>query len=78
MKVAYSVELEIDSALLGDKHEHCLDAFARDIKLMKIEAEEIYDSIRYDAETLRVTKTTIHMPSQIVAPIFNEALVEIQ
>ncbi|XP_027177981.1 putative late blight resistance protein homolog R1B-17 [Coffea eugenioides] len=75
MKVAYSVELEIDSALLGDKHEHCLDAFARDIKLMKIEAEEIYDSIRYDAETLRVTKTTIHMPSQIVAPIFNEALV---
>ncbi|XP_071914019.1 uncharacterized protein [Coffea arabica] len=75
MKVAYSVELKIDSTLLGDKHEHCLNAFARDIKLMKIEAEEIYDSIRYDGETLGVTKTTIHMPSQIVAPIFNEVLV---
>ncbi|XP_027077008.1 putative late blight resistance protein homolog R1A-3 [Coffea arabica] len=75
MKVAYSVELEIDSALLRDKQEGCLNAFAGDIKLTKIEAEEIYDSIRYDGETLKVTKTTIHMPSQIVAPIFNEALV---
>ncbi|CDP12803.1 unnamed protein product [Coffea canephora] len=48
---------------------------ARDIKLMKIEAEEIYDSIRYDGETTRLTKTTIHMPSQVTAPSFNEALV---
>ncbi|XP_071914937.1 putative late blight resistance protein homolog R1A-3 [Coffea arabica] len=75
MKVAYCVEIEIDYALLGDKHEHCLDALARDIELLKIEAEEIYDSIKYGSETQRVTKTAIHMPSQIVAPIFNEALV---
>ncbi|XP_027150350.1 putative late blight resistance protein homolog R1B-17 [Coffea eugenioides] len=47
----------------------------RDIELLKIEAEEIYDSIKYGSETQRVTKTAIHMPSQIVAPIFNEALV---
>ncbi|XP_027177987.1 putative late blight resistance protein homolog R1A-3 [Coffea eugenioides] len=75
MKVAYCVEIEIDSALLGDKYEHCLDALARDIELLKIEAEELYDSIKYGSETRRVTKTTIRMPSQIVAPIFNEALV---
>ena len=75
MKVAYSVELEVDFALAGDQHEHCLDAIARDIKLVKIEAEEIYDSIRYDGETQRLTKTTVHMPSQVTAPSFNEALV---
>ncbi|XP_027079149.1 putative late blight resistance protein homolog R1B-16 [Coffea arabica] len=75
MKVAYSVELEVDFALAGDQHEHCLDAIARDIKLVKIEAEEIYDSIRYDVETQRLTKITIHMPAQVTAPTFNEALV---
>ncbi|XP_027177990.1 late blight resistance protein R1-A-like [Coffea eugenioides] len=75
MKVAYSVELKIDSALLGDIHEHCLDVVIGDVKLLKIEAEEIYDNIRYNGETRIVTKTTIHMPSQITAPIFNEALV---
>ncbi|XP_027073167.1 putative late blight resistance protein homolog R1A-3 [Coffea arabica] len=75
MKVAYSVELQVDSALVSDQHEHCPDAVARDIKLMKIEAEEIYDSIRYDGETQRLTKTTVHMPSQVTAPSFNEALV---
>ena len=53
MKVAYSVEFEIDSALVGDQHEHSLDAFAGDIKHMKMEAEEIYNSIRYDDETDR-------------------------
>ncbi|CDP08422.1 unnamed protein product [Coffea canephora] len=75
MKVAYSVELKIDSALLGDIHEHCLDVVIGDVKLLKIEAEEIYDNIRYNGETRIVTKTTIDMPSQITAPIFNEALV---
>ncbi|XP_071915566.1 putative late blight resistance protein homolog R1B-13 [Coffea arabica] len=75
VKVAYSVELEIDSALLDDRHVHCLDAVAQDIKLMKIEAEEICDSIRYDGETLRGAKTNIHMPTQVTASTFNEALV---
>ncbi|XP_071912915.1 putative late blight resistance protein homolog R1A-3 isoform X1 [Coffea arabica] len=72
MNVAYSAELEIDSALLGDKR---LDAIAGDIHLMKIEAKEIYDSIRFDSEIQRVTKTTINMPSQVTAPISNEVLV---
>ncbi|CDP12821.1 unnamed protein product [Coffea canephora] len=36
---------------------------------------KIYDSIRYDGETQRLTKTTVHMPSQVTAPSFNEALV---
>nr|XP_027073934.1 putative late blight resistance protein homolog R1A-3 [Coffea arabica]XP_027073935.1 putative late blight resistance protein homolog R1A-3 [Coffea arabica]XP_027073936.1 putative late blight resistance protein homolog R1A-3 [Coffea arabica]XP_027073937.1 putative late blight resistance protein homolog R1A-3 [Coffea arabica]XP_027073939.1 putative late blight resistance protein homolog R1A-3 [Coffea arabica] len=75
MKVAYSAELKIDSALLGDKCEPCLDAVARDVHLMKIEAEEVYGCIRYDGETQRVTKTTINMPSQVTAPISTEALV---
>ncbi|XP_027075923.1 putative late blight resistance protein homolog R1B-16 [Coffea arabica] len=75
MKVAYSAELEIDSALVGDLREHCLDAVAGDIKLMRIEAEGIYNSIRYDGETQRVTKTTIDMPSQVTVPISSEALV---
>nr|XP_027077126.1 putative late blight resistance protein homolog R1B-17 [Coffea arabica] len=42
---------------------------------MKIEAKEIYDSIRFDSEIQRVTKTTINMPSQVTAPISNEVLV---
>nr|XP_027077521.1 putative late blight resistance protein homolog R1A-3 isoform X2 [Coffea arabica] len=75
MKVAYSAELKFDSALLGDKCEPCLDAVARDVHLMKIEAEEVYGCIRYDGETQRVTKTTINMPSQVTAPISTEALV---
>nr|XP_027097896.1 putative late blight resistance protein homolog R1B-14 [Coffea arabica]XP_027097897.1 putative late blight resistance protein homolog R1B-14 [Coffea arabica]XP_027097898.1 putative late blight resistance protein homolog R1B-14 [Coffea arabica]XP_027097899.1 putative late blight resistance protein homolog R1B-14 [Coffea arabica] len=42
---------------------------------MKIEAKKIYDSIRFDYETQSIVKTTIPMPSQVTAPISNEAVV---
>nr|XP_027097893.1 putative late blight resistance protein homolog R1A-3 [Coffea arabica]XP_027097895.1 putative late blight resistance protein homolog R1A-3 [Coffea arabica] len=74
-ELAYRAEIIIDSTLLGGKHQHCLDVIAGDIKLMKIEAKEIYDNIRFDCETQSIVKTTIHMPSQVTAPIFNEAVV---
>ncbi|XP_071914761.1 putative late blight resistance protein homolog R1A-3 [Coffea arabica] len=75
VEVAYKAEVIIDSALVGDKHESCLDAIARDISILKVEAKEINDNNRNDGKALRATKTFIHMPSQVTAQPSHEDLV---
>ncbi|CDP15705.1 unnamed protein product [Coffea canephora] len=70
MEVAYKAELLIDSTLVGDKCEDSLDAIARDINLLKIEALEIHNG-----QTQRVNKNSIHIPSQLAAAIHIEDLV---
>ncbi|XP_027075864.1 putative late blight resistance protein homolog R1B-17 [Coffea arabica] len=75
MEIAYKAELVIDWTLVGDGGEYFLDDVARDINVMKIEAQEIYDSISYVGETKRVTNTFTCMPSQATAATYNEGLV---
>nr|XP_027088753.1 putative late blight resistance protein homolog R1B-16 [Coffea arabica] len=75
MEVAYKAELVIDSTPFGDEREYCFDVVARDINLMKIEAQEIYGSMSDVGETKRVTKTFTPMPSQVTAATYNEDLV---
>ncbi|CDP20519.1 unnamed protein product [Coffea canephora] len=76
MEVAYKAELVIDWTLVGDGCEYFLDDVARDINVMKIEAQEIYDSISYGGETTTgVTKTFTRMPSQFTVAAYNEDLV---
>ncbi|XP_027157867.1 putative late blight resistance protein homolog R1A-3 [Coffea eugenioides] len=76
MEVAYKAELVIDWTLVGDGYEYFLDDVARDINVIKIEAQEIYDSIRYVGETTKgVTKTFTRMPSQVTIATYNEDLV---
>ncbi|XP_027076872.1 putative late blight resistance protein homolog R1B-17 [Coffea arabica] len=75
MEVAYKVEFIIESTVLGDEHEHCLGSVAREINLIRIEALEIYDNIRHDGETPRVTQNLIQMPSHVTAPISSEDFV---
>nr|XP_027077970.1 putative late blight resistance protein homolog R1A-10 isoform X2 [Coffea arabica] len=70
MEAAYKAELLIDSTLVSDKCEDSLDAVARDINLLKIEALEIQNG-----QIQRVNKTSIHIPSQLIATIHNEDLV---
>ncbi|XP_027178495.1 putative late blight resistance protein homolog R1A-3 [Coffea eugenioides] len=70
MEAAYKAELLIYSTLVGDKCEHSLDAVARDINLLKIEALEIHNG-----QTQRVNNTSSHIPSQHTAAIHNEDLV---
>ncbi|CDP21692.1 unnamed protein product [Coffea canephora] len=77
MEVAYKAELVIDWTLVGDGREYFLDDVARDINVMKIEAQEIYDRINYVGETKRVTKTFTRMPSQVTAATYNEGLVRL-
>lgn len=74
MEMAYKVELVIDSIVVEDNPK-CLDIMAREIKLMKTEALEIFDSVRHDMESQRVTKNSIHMESQISTPTIDEVLV---
>nr|XP_027086675.1 putative late blight resistance protein homolog R1A-3 [Coffea arabica] len=75
MEVAYKAELVIDSTPFGDEREYCFDVVARDINLMKIEAQEIYGSMSDVGETKRVTKTFTPMPSRVTAATYNEDLV---
>ncbi|CDP19489.1 unnamed protein product [Coffea canephora] len=76
MEIAYKAEFVIDSTLVGDRREYCLDDVARDINVLKIEAQEIYDSISYVGETTKgVTKTFTRMPSQFTVAAYNEELV---
>ncbi|CDP19994.1 unnamed protein product [Coffea canephora] len=76
MEVAYKAELVIDWTLVGDGCEYFLDDVARDINVMKIEAQEIYDSISYGGETTAgVTQTFTRMPSQFTVAAYNEDLV---
>nr|XP_027074638.1 putative late blight resistance protein homolog R1A-3 [Coffea arabica]XP_027074639.1 putative late blight resistance protein homolog R1A-3 [Coffea arabica] len=70
MEAAYKAELLIDLALVGDKCEDSLDAVSRDINLLKIEAPEIHN-----AQTQRVNKTSLHIPSQLAAAMHDEDLV---
>ncbi|CDP17260.1 unnamed protein product [Coffea canephora] len=70
MEVAYKAELLIDSTLVGDKCEDSLDAIARDINLLKIEALEIHNG-----QTQRVNKNSILIPSQLAVAVHNEDLV---
>lgn len=74
MEVAYKAELVIDSVVVGDKPE-CLDTIAGDIKLVKTEALEIYDSMRHDIEAQRVTKNFICIKSQHNTLGLNDVLV---
>ncbi|XP_027075754.1 putative late blight resistance protein homolog R1B-16 [Coffea arabica] len=67
MEIAYKAELVIDSIVVSDKGHYFLDAVAEDINLMKIEAQEICDSISYNGEIKRVTRASVHMPSQLTA-----------
>ncbi|CDP20463.1 unnamed protein product [Coffea canephora] len=76
MEIAYKAELVIDWTLVGDGCEYFLDDVARDINVMKIEAQEIYDSISYVGETIKgVTKTFTRVPSQVSVAAYNEVLV---
>ncbi|XP_071916192.1 putative late blight resistance protein homolog R1A-3 [Coffea arabica] len=76
MEIAYKAEFVIDSTLVGDRREYCLDDVARDINVLKIEAQEIYDSISYVGETTKgVTKTFTRVPSQVTVATYNEDLV---
>ncbi|CDP12774.1 unnamed protein product [Coffea canephora] len=76
MEIAYKAELVIDWTLVGDRCEYFLDDVARDINVMKIEAQEIYDSISYVGETIKgVTKTFTRVPSQVTVTAYNEELV---
>ncbi|XP_071916191.1 late blight resistance protein R1-A-like [Coffea arabica] len=76
MEVAYKAEVVIDWTLVGDGCEYFLDDVARDINVMKIEAQAIYDSISYVGETTKgVTKTFTHVPSQVTAATCNKDLV---
>ncbi|XP_027076983.1 putative late blight resistance protein homolog R1A-3 [Coffea arabica] len=76
MEIAYKAEFVIDSTLVGDRREYCLDDVARDINVLKIEAQEIYDSISYVGETTKgVTKTFTRMPSQVTVVTCNKDLV---
>ncbi|XP_027077135.1 putative late blight resistance protein homolog R1B-16 [Coffea arabica] len=70
MEVAYKAELLINSTLVGDKCEDSLDAIARDINLLKIEALEINNG-----QTQRVNKNSIHIASQLAVAVHNEDLV---
>ncbi|XP_071916117.1 putative late blight resistance protein homolog R1A-10 [Coffea arabica] len=67
MEIAYKAELVIDSIVVSDKGHYFLDAVAEDINLMKIEAQEICDSTSYNGEIKRVTRASVHMPSQLTA-----------
>nr|XP_027068086.1 putative late blight resistance protein homolog R1B-23 [Coffea arabica] len=76
MEIAYKAELVIDWTLVGDGCEYFLDDVAREINVMKIEAQEIYDSISYVGETIKgVTKTFTRVPSQVAVAAYNEELV---
>ncbi|XP_071912904.1 putative late blight resistance protein homolog R1A-3 isoform X2 [Coffea arabica] len=70
MEATYKAELLIDTTLVGDKCEDSLDVVARDINLLKIEALEIQNG-----QIQRVNKTSIHIPSQLIAAIHHEDLV---
>ncbi|XP_027178163.1 putative late blight resistance protein homolog R1A-3 [Coffea eugenioides] len=70
MEAAYKAELSIDSTLVGDKCEDSLNAVARDINLLKIEALEIQNG-----QIQRVNKTFTVIPSQLIATIHHEDLV---
>ncbi|XP_027157871.1 putative late blight resistance protein homolog R1C-3 [Coffea eugenioides] len=78
MEIAYKAELVIDWTLVGDRCEYCLDGVARDINVMKIEAQEIYDSISDVGKTIKgvtITKTFTRVPSQVIVAAYNEELV---
>ncbi|KAL3515638.1 hypothetical protein ACH5RR_022540 [Cinchona calisaya] len=74
MEVAYKAELVIDSIVIGEKTE-CLDTIVGDIKLLKIEAQDIDQSMRHDSEAQTLNKNSVHMSSQHSTLALTEILV---
>ncbi|KAL3515657.1 hypothetical protein ACH5RR_022559 [Cinchona calisaya] len=74
MEVAYKAELVIHYIMVGSKTE-CLDTVVGDIKLMKIEDQDMNEKMRHDSETQNVSKNSTQMASQDSTPALNEILV---